>query len=132
MNNNNSGEESCSARFYQRKSKKTQWYVVLGTFVIFGFFGAISNLNDPLLSFFVIGFIAGGVVWGLATESGVKFVKTMGYDIADNQQQQQSFGSGGKEEFIVCQDCGLKNPKSNNYCHDCEEPLSTQEVKDGQ
>lgn len=37
------------------------------------------------------------------------------YDEQLNQQQQKS----SSQPKQICSECGWKNPKSNNYCHDC-------------
>lgn len=39
--------------------------------------------------------------------------------IEKSQQQQQAGATQSQPEEIVCQNCGWKNPKLNNYCHDC-------------
>lgn len=116
---------SSNNRFYERTSPKTQWSIVVGVFIIFGFLGAVSNPQDPVFSFFVIGSIAGGVAWMMATESGVKVAKAMGNDISQQgQQQQQVGGSSSSGGTVICSECGWKNPKSNNYCHDCGAELT--------
>jgi membrane protease subunit (stomatin/prohibitin family) len=35
------------------------------------------------------------------------------------QQQQQNGTTQSQTEQVVCQSCGWKNPKANNFCHDC-------------
>lgn len=49
-----------------------------------------------------------------------EFVRIMQKAAEDaSQQQQQNGASQSNVEKVVCQNCGWKNPESNNYCHDC-------------
>lgn len=119
------GEGGGQADFHKKTTSKFQWGIVVGISLLGGILGAFSNPMEPVSGFFVISFIFGGVAWAFATKSGAKFRK----EFVDNiegmeQQQQQSVStSSSTEQNMVCSNCGWKNPKSNNYCHDCGEEL---------
>jgi len=94
--------------------------VLLGTglAVLFGgILGVIMNPSDPVSGFF------GGMV--LFAILGVILVVSLVKEgeIGDFQQQQQS--PSKSKQKVVCSSCGWKNPKSNNYCHDCGEELES-------
>lgn len=110
-------------RFYRKASKELQWGVVAAIFFIFGILGAVSSPQEPVSAFFIVGGIAGGVAWMLATESGVQVAKAWGIDISQQQNQQQATTSSSKSQNKICSNCGWKNAPSNNYCHDCGEEL---------
>lgn len=99
---------------------KARWGMVGGAFFVGGILGAVANPAEPLSGFFVIGLIVGGVAWSFATKSGKKFRTEFMENMEDAQQQQASSSSSPK---VVCSNCGWKNPKTNNYCHDCGEQL---------
>lgn len=40
-----------------------------------------------------------------------------------NMQQQQVGGQSSSQPTQICSECGWKNPKKNNYCHDCGSEL---------
>ncbi|MGQ3331221.1 hypothetical protein [Halorubrum sp. FL23] len=119
------GEGGEQGDFYEKTSSQLQWGIVAGASLLGGILGAISNPTQPVFGFFVISFIVGGVAWGFATKSGRKFTKELFDNIEEmEQQQQQSVStSTSSEPKIVCSTCGWKNPKNNNYCHDCGEKL---------
>lgn len=105
-------------------SPQAQWGIVAGVFLVGGIFGAISNPSDPVSGFLVIGLISGGVAWAFATESGRIFREEFMENMEQAQQQQQQNTSNSKPK-VICSNCGWKNPKGNNYCHDCGEELTS-------
>lgn len=62
-----------------------------------------------------------------ASKSGVamrrEFVKIMEQSMEETQQQQQDGTTQSQTDKVVCQSCGWKNPKANNFCHDCGNEL---------
>jgi len=117
----NARENGENKNFQGENSSNSQWGVVAGVFLVGGILGAASN-PDPIFGFFVIGFIFGGVAWAFVTESGKTFRKEFQKNM-DNMQQQQQQSSSSSQPKVVCSNCGWRNPKSNNYCHDCGEKL---------
>lgn len=82
-----------------------------------GVVGLFLNPSEPISSFF------GGMF--LMAIVGVFIIGALVSDTSDfNNQQQQQTGGNSKPK-VVCSSCGWKNPKSNNYCHDCGEELET-------
>lgn len=82
--------------------------------------GAFISL---LFLFLFLGFLVG-------TEGGRKAAKKAIEDMQEEmenqngqQQQQQVGGKSSSEPTQVCSECGWKNPKNNNYCHDCGSEL---------
>lgn len=104
--------------------QNVQWGIVAAAFLVGGILGAASNPAEPVSGFFVIGFIAGGVAWAFATESGKAFRKEFKENMDEMQQQQQQSTSSSQSK-VICSNCGWKNPETNNYCHDCGEQLRT-------
>ena len=106
---------------YTRLSDQAKAGAGVGLFIIGGILGAVSNPTQPIFAFFVIGILAAGVAWLTITKSGVAFRKQIAENAGNNNQQQQQQVSRGKknERTVICQECGWKNPKQNNYCHDC-------------
>lgn len=96
-----------------------QWALVAVAFILGGFLGAVSNPNDPLFAFFVIGGIAGGVAWAFSTESGKAWRENIVDEMNEAQQQQGTTNSSSTKPKLVCQSCGWQNPAINKYCHDC-------------
>ena len=84
---------------------------------IFGIGGAILSPSEP-----VSGFVS-GMLWAVIL--GALFIGVLMTDISGSQQQQQQVG-GNSEPTKICPECGWKNPKSNNYCHDCGFSFSTE------
>lgn len=119
------GEGGGQADFHEKTSPQIQWGIVAGFFLIGGILGPMINPAEPVSGFFVFGFTIGGVAWVFATKSGrksweefVNWVEKM--EQQQQKEQQQSIStSSSTEQNIVCSNCGWKNPKSNNYCHDC-------------
>jgi hypothetical protein len=109
--------------FQEEISQQGQWGIVVGTFLVGGILGAVSNA-EPVMGFFVGGLFFGGVAWAFATESGENFRKEFKENMEEAQQQQQQTSSNSKPK-VVCSNCGWKNPKANNYCHDCGEQLKS-------
>ena len=89
-----------------------------GIFTFFGgILGLLANLSEP-----ISGFVAGVFLAGILSAVVVAAILSDGGGF-NNQQQQQA--SSSSEAKVVCSSCGWKNPKSNNYCHDCGEELET-------
>lgn len=90
----------------------------LGIFTFLGgVLGLLVNLSQPV-SGFVAGIFLAGIVSAVV---GAAILSDGG--VFNNQQQQQAASSS--EAKVVCSNCGWRNPKSNNYCHDCGEELNT-------
>jgi len=53
-----------------------------------------------------------------------EFVRIMKNAAEEASQEQQQSTPQSKTEQVVCQSCGWKNPKNNNFCHDCGSELS--------
>jgi Na+-transporting NADH:ubiquinone oxidoreductase subunit NqrB len=122
------GEGGGQDDFHEKTSSQIQWGIVVGFFVVGGILGTIFNPAEPASGFLVFGFLIGGVAWALATESGRKSLEEFAdiieeMDQQQPQQQQSVSTSSTVEKNVVCSECGWKNPKSNNYCHDCGEEL---------
>jgi len=75
--------------------------------------------------FLLISLLIGGFLIG--TEGGRKavkeFIDTIDLDPGNQQQQQQRVGGKTSKPTKLCSECGWKNPKGNNYCHDCGKEL---------
>lgn len=113
--------------FHEKASKKQQWSVVGGVFLIFGIMGSIGNPQQPISSFFLLGGFAGFCAWVMATESAAKLAKAMNLDSRSSTSNQQKTinSNNNNEPTKICSSCGWKNPKSNSYCHDCGSELTT-------
>lgn len=109
--------------FQEEVPIRARWGIVAGAFIVGGVLGAIANPTEPVLGFFVIGFLFSGVIWAFATRSG-KIFRNVFMEIMKEAQQQQQTSSTSKPK-VVCSSCGWQNPKGNNYCHDCGEKLGS-------
>ncbi|MFY4815845.1 zinc-ribbon domain-containing protein [Halorubrum sp. Atlit-26R] len=88
-----------------------------GIAVIFGgILGALLNMSEP-----ISGFVGGATLFAILGAIVVVAIASDG-EIGNLQQQQQQLGDNS-QPTVVCTNCGWKNPKSNNYCHDCGESL---------
>jgi uncharacterized protein YacL len=86
--------------------------------------------SSPSGSLFVL-FAASFVMMITMSKTGIalrrEFVKIMEQSMEEaqqqqqngTQQQQQNGTTQSQTEQVVCQSCGWKNPKANNFCHDC-------------
>jgi hypothetical protein len=92
------------------------WAFLGGGILIAGLAWLFILTNQPFIALLVLGGSLGGLM--IFTESGREFMQEISENM-ENQQQQQSGSKGAK----ICPNCGWKNPKENNYCHDCGEKL---------
>lgn len=104
------------------RSEQFRYVIVALIALFFGFAGAAES-QQPASSFIFSALFFGGIAWLLLTEAGRDVLNSI--TSMANQQQQQQAGTGGGENGgkRICSNCGWRNPVSNNYCHDCGEPL---------
>lgn len=86
--------------------------------------GVLSNPQDPLSGFFIVGIFIAGITWVIGTKSGRQFATV----IYEQQQQQQSVvGKKEKGPQRTCPYCGWQNPEKNLFCHDCGSKFRSEE-----
>lgn len=93
--------------------------------------GALMTLGvDGGIGAFVVYFLSSLLIISLvATKAGRMAMKEFTEEMQEemnkqNSQQQQQIGTqSSSQPTQVCSECGWKNPKSNNYCHDCGSEL---------
>lgn len=117
-------EQKETKPLYARLSTNQKLGIGTGAVLVIGFFGAISN-PQPFLGFSTMGMLTMIALWLTISKHGVAFRKGISENMEAPQQQnqQQTKTDSSQVEQIVCQNCGWKNPKANNYCHDCGNEL---------
>lgn len=118
-------EQKETKPLYARLSRNQKLGIGTGAVLVIGFFGAVSNPTQPFLGFSTMGVLTMIALWLTISKHGVAFRKEVSENMETPQQQnqQQTKTGSSQVEQIVCQNCGWKNPKTNNYCHDCGNEL---------
>ncbi|MFC6990201.1 zinc-ribbon domain-containing protein [Haloplanus sp. GCM10025708] len=108
---------------YLRGNPRIRGGAVVGLLVFGTAFGALIMPTSPEAAA-MFGVMVSGVglftitQWGVATRRALRDAET------GNQQQQQ--GKPSSKSKQICSNCGWKNPKANNYCHDCGAELDSE------
>jgi muramoyltetrapeptide carboxypeptidase LdcA involved in peptidoglycan recycling len=129
-------EQKETKPLYARLSRNQKLGIGTGAVLVIGFFGAVSNPTQPFLGFSTMGVLTMTALLLTISKHGVAFRKEASEnmeafrkEVSENmetpqqQNQQQTKMGSSQVEQIVCQNCGWKNPKTNNYCHDCGNEL---------
>lgn len=96
--------------------------ILLGALLTLGVDGGIGAFVMYFLSSLLIICLFGTKAGRIEMK---KFMEDMQEEMNNqNSQQQQQIGAqSSSQPTQVCSECGWKNPKSNNYCHDCGSEL---------
>lgn len=106
----------------RQRNEDQQWkgWAVLVGLIILNVIGWPLLLNGQyLLAVLVVGGPIAAFLF--LTEDGRKIRENVAEEM-DSQEQ-----SSNSDTRRICSNCGWQNPASNNYCHDCGEPLNSDE-----
>jgi ribosomal protein L40E len=98
--------------------------IVLGSLVVSAILVSSSpDVGIVALIFYFIGFTTLGMM--IFTKEGRNATKEIIQEVqqGDNKVQVENTSTERKQ---ICSECGWKNPKSNNYCHDCGSELNSE------
>ncbi|WP_157969470.1 hypothetical protein [Haloplanus rubicundus] len=111
---------------YLRGDPTLRGAVVFGLFILGTIIGVAMMPASPEAGT-IFGLMTAGAAWLTITRSGVVFRRTFrdhNMDLDTNSQQQQQSSSSKPKQ--ICSNCGWRNPRTNNYCHDCGTGLDSE------